>query len=72
MLLLRGFKSFTLFIKRGDMGISFNERKEEKGMKERVDKGKANSIALDIRKPLAEVPHSVGNIKGNINREVKT
>ena len=40
------------------MGISFNERKEEGGMEERVDKGKANSIAFDIRKPLAEVPHA--------------
>ena len=41
------------------MGISFNERKEEKGMGEKVDKGKANSIAFGIRKPLAEVPHAV-------------
>jgi len=51
-------KSFTLFIKRGDMGISFNERKEEERMEGRVEKGKANSIALGIRKPLVEVPHA--------------
>ena len=54
------------------MGISFNERKEEEGMEERVSKGKANSIALGIRKPLAEVPHSdPGNGRNYINREVK-
>jgi len=40
------------------MGISFNEREEEEGMEESVDKGKANSIALGIRKPLAEVLHA--------------
>ena len=46
--------------------------KEKKGMKERVEKGNANSIAFGIRKPLAEVPHSdPGNGRNYINREVK-